>query len=53
MDPAEYAAAYDKKVRSALGHRYNLTNINLKVLKKCLQMNNNSLTKQEEDCLER
>lgn len=53
MDPVEYAEAYDKKFRSALGQRFQHIKINASIIKKCLHLNTTSLTQQEEECLER
>jgi hypothetical protein len=44
MDPVEYAEAYDKKFRSALGQRFQHIKINASIIKKCLHLNTTSLT---------
>ena len=52
MDPVDYAAAYDRRFRSALGQRTHEGRLKQLVLEKCLMLERVELSATEMKCLQ-
>lgn len=52
MDPVDYAAAYDRRFRSALGQRTHEGRLKQLVLEKCLKLEREELSETEMKCLQ-
>lgn len=52
MDPVDYAAAYDRRFRSALAQRTHEAKLKQLVLEKCLKLEKEEMSEAEIKCLQ-